>query len=125
MANWGMVIDLDKCVGCQACSLACKAENNVPHGTPYEHNRHHDMYWHKVIAATEGGITDEHRLQQVIGRTVGGWVGGPSVAGSTGGRVRVGVPVGAAALPAGRLHPAAVIASSARPTNAQTPPKGR
>jgi Fe-S-cluster-containing dehydrogenase component len=54
MANWGMVIDLDKCVGCQACSLACKAENNVPHGSPYEHKRHQDMYWHKVIAATEG-----------------------------------------------------------------------
>ena len=54
MANWGMVIDLDKCVGCQACSLACKAENNVPHGSPYEQKRHQDIYWHKVIAATEG-----------------------------------------------------------------------
>jgi len=54
MARWGMVIDLDKCVGCQACSLACKAENNVPHGSPYEQKRHQDMYWHKVIAATEG-----------------------------------------------------------------------
>jgi Fe-S-cluster-containing dehydrogenase component len=54
MARWSMVIDLDKCVGCQACSLACKAENNVPHGSPHEQKRHHDMYWHKVIAATEG-----------------------------------------------------------------------
>lgn len=54
MSAWGMVIDLDKCVGCQACSLACKAENNVPYGSPHEHRRHTDVYWHKVIAASEG-----------------------------------------------------------------------
>jgi len=54
MARWGMVIDLDKCVGCQACSIACKAENNVPHGSPEEQEIRREVYWHRVIAVSEG-----------------------------------------------------------------------
>lgn len=30
--RYGMVIDLRKCIGCQACTAACKVENNVPAG---------------------------------------------------------------------------------------------
>ena len=30
MTRWSMVIDLEKCVACQGCSVACRFENNTP-----------------------------------------------------------------------------------------------
>lgn len=30
--RWGMVMDLRRCIGCRACTVACKAENNVALG---------------------------------------------------------------------------------------------
>jgi Fe-S-cluster-containing dehydrogenase component len=35
MAQLGWLIDLDKCTGCETCTIACKSENNTrPLGTP-------------------------------------------------------------------------------------------
>ena len=32
---YGILTDLDRCVGCQACEIACKQENNITNGIPW------------------------------------------------------------------------------------------
>jgi menaquinone reductase, iron-sulfur cluster-binding subunit len=49
MALWGMVIDLDRCTGCQACVMACKAENNVPPVGASEARRGRTISWMQVL----------------------------------------------------------------------------
>ena len=49
MALWGMVIDLDRCTGCQACVMACKAENNVPAVGAREASRGRTISWMQVL----------------------------------------------------------------------------
>jgi molybdopterin-containing oxidoreductase family iron-sulfur binding subunit len=44
MANqYGMAIDLQRCMGCHTCAVACKIENNLPN----------NIWWNRVL--TEGG----------------------------------------------------------------------
>jgi len=38
MARLGMVIDLRRCIGCDACNIGCKGENNVPTGFFWAHH---------------------------------------------------------------------------------------
>lgn len=49
-----MVIDLDKCTGCQACVIACKAENNIPFSTPEEAELGRGIFWMEMIPIYEG-----------------------------------------------------------------------
>jgi len=54
MARWGMIIDLDKCTGCQACVVACKVENNVPFAEPEQAALGRVIAWMDVITTVEG-----------------------------------------------------------------------
>lgn len=46
--RWAMVVDLDRCIGCGACTAACYAENNVPIVGPEGFYRQRQMSWLRI-----------------------------------------------------------------------------
>lgn len=56
--KWGMVIDLDRCTGCEACVVACRAENNIPTAGADQAARERAIHWIRVERYWEGEFPD-------------------------------------------------------------------
>ena len=58
--RWGMAVDVDLCVGCQACVVACIAENNIPVVGKAEAAYGRQLHWLRIERWAEGRPDHPH-----------------------------------------------------------------
>ncbi|HHH50292.1 MAG TPA: 4Fe-4S dicluster domain-containing protein, partial [Saprospiraceae bacterium] len=62
--HWGMHIDMNACIGCGTCTVACMSENNVPVVGKHEVHRHHEMSWLRIDRYFIGDVENPNVVYQ-------------------------------------------------------------